>query len=315
VGDGNEVCKQTVSSLISQQKGGGGGGVTIVVGVADPDSFQGCVQGVLEVDLWDKCGLSQTMRRGKFDLVFLATSSSTGDMDADTGGQWWRHGLQAAKNAGIMQVVLVSIGTGNPVAPGVLVELEEGEPSATKALHSVMESHTVTQEPRDLSSCIRVQRKTILKTWHPMKIKLVQITLPTNLAGVAKQSNVPSSIKSPKEGTLNQKLPSLAFSSSKIQPQGPSLIATSYLKNKSGQLMLHGQEQKLFQLMSGHPPPSSSTTTVGHMKPFQLVQRQQQQQQQPTLQPIINPPMSYEEILQSLQQQRMELELRVRPWL
>jgi len=79
-------------------------------------------------------------------------------MEANAGGQGWRRGLQVTKDACTVQVVLVLIDTGNPEAPGVLVELDEGLPfgQGCGACSNTL-SHTETQEPQDLSNCIRLQ--------------------------------------------------------------------------------------------------------------------------------------------------------------
>lgn len=189
IGDGY-VAKNTLSSLATRH----GNTVDVVAGVSDPFSFQE-MEGVraTHADLWDKEGLTQALSEGRYCRVFLVLPGH-----ADRVQMGW-NGLEACRKAGILQVVLVSVLTAEtqsesestssfkPLGDNVQklgkVELSTSRSSAASPDNSPLSESNPkpTMVPTlegDPATCVRIQRRNVLLGWFPMKVKLVQISLP-----------------------------------------------------------------------------------------------------------------------------------------
>ena len=184
IGDGY-VARNTLSSLVARH----GNTVHVVAGVPDPSAFQP-MKGVraTKADLWDKLALTETLRDGNFCRAFLVLPGHSDRL------QMGWNGLEAARNAGILQVVLVSVvtpetqtecpGQFRPLGDNVqtLGKIEVPAPrpfdSPTTSPLPFSKSSMVPRAEGDPSTCLRIQRRNVLHGWYPMKVKLLQISLP-----------------------------------------------------------------------------------------------------------------------------------------
>jgi hypothetical protein len=186
VGDGYAL-RSTLSSVVSRHAGS----VDIVAGVSDPNQFMPMV-GVIPIkaDLWDKASLTATLKERNYARLFLVLPGHADRLE--TG---W-NGLEASRNAGIQQVVVVSVLTAEthsdleghfrPLQDDIetlgRVPAQEGQQvddsvSASSSVPPNAASMTST-DATDPSKCLRIQRKNGIQGWFPMKVKLVQFSLP-----------------------------------------------------------------------------------------------------------------------------------------
>lgn len=175
IGDGY-VAKNTLSSLVGRH----GNTVEVVAGVPDPSAFVP-MTGVraTKADLWDKEALTNTLKGGKFCRIFLVLPGH-----ADRVQMGW-NGLEAAREAGILQVVLVSVLTAESFSAnseGLFKPLRDNVQQLGRIevpVGSPLSSPNPTMVPEDPSTCVRIQRRNVLNGWYPMKVKLLQISLPS----------------------------------------------------------------------------------------------------------------------------------------
>jgi hypothetical protein len=202
VGDGYAL-RSTLSSLVSRLAGS----VDVVAGVPDPNKFTP-MDGVIAIkaDLRDKFSLTATLKERSYARLFLVLPGHADRLESG-----W-NGLEASRDAGILQVVVVSVLTAEtdndleghfrPLQDDIerlgRVPVQQDQEDSGSAVSSVRrplpfmqrgDSGVTTQssntapttmlsDANDPSKCLRIQRKNGVKGWFPTKVKLVQFSLP-----------------------------------------------------------------------------------------------------------------------------------------
>jgi hypothetical protein len=211
VGEGY-AFRSTLSSVVSRHAGS----VDVVAGVPDPNQCMPMAGAIaVKADLWDKASLTATLKERSYARLFLVLPGH-----ADRLKIGWNC-LEAARNAGILQVVVVSVLTAEthndleghfrPLQDNIeglgRVSVQEdqqvehsgsssssvppllrGQPliqrgdsgvlsKSANAVLKVTPSGPVS-DTTDPSKCLRIQRKNCIQGWFPVKVKLVQFSLP-----------------------------------------------------------------------------------------------------------------------------------------
>ncbi|CAB9508117.1 expressed unknown protein [Seminavis robusta] len=166
--------------------------------------------------MWDKYALAETLKERNYARLFLVLPGHADRLHVGM------NGLHAAREAGIKQVVVISVLTADtrtdvdghfrPLKDDVktlgrvstvgredndAASLDESPPplpllaqapmvrriSSTSVRNNVSSDHSSasggSQDVSDPSKCLRIQRRNIVEGWFPMKVKIVQFSLPS----------------------------------------------------------------------------------------------------------------------------------------
>ena len=334
VGDGY-VAKNTLASLVSNH----GANVEVVAGVPDPSRFDPRVEGVkvIQAAMWDKASLVKIFQEGHYNRVFLILPGHAERLSVG-----W-NALSAAREAGMLQVVLVSVLTADtPPAEAVRLAKEESfrplddniEKLGTipmallRRMSSACSSGSTDGDAKAKSSCddgpsmcVRVQRKNALKGWFPMKVKLLQISLPnlmhskTSILSKATATSLTSAHADIAQ--LERELEGPHFPPSSTQP-----LAMDLLRQQSLTLARPASPGAAFvrQLLSHDSTRRKSSMHRSSFLPFHPiletgVDRGQSNISNAEIPTLGQTDVQFAQILQSLQRQKRQLLQKPCPWL
>jgi len=334
LGDGY-VARNTIASLVSKNSSLN---VEAVAGVSNPDTFEPGIDGVTVIlaDMSNKESLSKTLKDRNYDRAFLVLP---GHCDRLVVG--WQS-LAACYDAGIPQVVLISILTADSPRQDRDAARENQEESfhpleddvenlgaipvshlQRSSVSSSMSSFSKSEIGTPSFARVRVQTRHSLHGWFPMKIKILQISLP-HVTPSCKTARPPpvNTLKAPAGiSFLEKQLEGAYFpncpNSTQEYPKTSSLLAFPLARGyllRQHSLSLPPPERPaspcvdsahllLAQETSTFPPLQSQSKVPAPQRPIEMF-------------PIFDTADShYTRVLQSLQQQKRKLLQKPCPWL
>lgn len=327
VGDGY-VAKNTLASLVSNH----GPNVEVVAGVPDPSNFDPGVDGVkvIQAAMWDKASLVKIFQDGQYNRVFLILPGHAERLSVG-----W-NALSAVREAGMLQVVLVSVLTADtPQAEAVRLTKEEESfrplddnieklgtipmellkrmSSASSSSSSGKKSESSSKE--DPSMCVRVQRKNALQGWFPMKVKLLQISLPnlnpSKTIALCKETATSVTKAHVDIAKLERELRGPHY-----PPHSPVFLGLDLLRQKSLTLSRPASPGAAFvrQLLS-HDDTRRSSLLPFHPIPETGIGRGISNISNAEIPTLGQTDVQFAQILQSLQRQKRQLLQKPCPWL
>ncbi|CAB9508114.1 expressed unknown protein [Seminavis robusta] len=159
VGDGY-AAKNTLQSLVARH----GGSVTVVAGVSNPETFTP-MAGVIptKANMWDKYALAETLKERNYARLFLVLPGHADRLHVDNDA--------------------ASLDESPPPLPLLAQAPMVRRISSTSVRNNVSSDHSSasggSQDVSDPSKCLRIQRRNIVEGWFPMKVKIVQFSLPS----------------------------------------------------------------------------------------------------------------------------------------